>query len=73
MEDDRSNEASNEEVAAIHKLDADNSQELYSSCFTSNFLEEGPIEVFELSIDLLVDALPKGSTVPKNFLEAKKR
>jgi hypothetical protein len=72
MEDDRSIEASNEDVAAIHKLDADNSQELYSGCFTSNFLEDGPIEVFDLSIDLLVDALPKGSTLPRNFHEAKK-
>jgi hypothetical protein len=45
MEDDGSFEPSNEDIAAIHKLNVDNRQELYPGCFTSNLLEDGPIEV----------------------------
>jgi hypothetical protein len=84
MEDVRPFELSNEDVAAIHKLDADNSQELYPGC--SNYsklrflvqllqiklLGEWTNKSFDLLVDLLVNALPKGSTLPKNFHEAKK-
>jgi hypothetical protein len=84
MEDDRSFEPSNEDVAAIHKLDADNRQELYPGC--SNYsklcflvrllniklLGGWTDRSFDLLVDLLVDALPKGSALPRNFHEAKK-
>jgi hypothetical protein len=84
MEDDRSLEPSNEDVAAIHKLDADNRQELYPGC--SNYsklrflvlllhiklLGGWTDRSFDLLVDLLVDALPKGSALPRNFHDAKK-
>jgi hypothetical protein len=84
MEDDRSFEPSNELVAAIHKLDAGNRQELYPSC--SNYskllfllrllhiklLGGWTDRSFDLLVDLLVDALPKGSAHPRNFHKAKK-
>jgi hypothetical protein len=84
MEDDGSFEPSNEDVVAIHKLDADNRQELYSGCSNYSklcFLVQllhiklfggWTNRSFDLLVDLLVDALPKGSTLPRNFHEAKK-
>jgi hypothetical protein len=84
MEDDGSFEPSNDDVAAIHKLDADNRQELYSGCnnysklrflvrlFHIKLLGGWTDRSFDLLVDLLVDALPKGSTLPRNFHEAKK-
>jgi hypothetical protein len=84
MEHDGPFEPSNEDVAAIHKLDADNSQKWYPGC--SNYsklrflvwllhiklLGGWTDKSFDLLVDLLVDALPKGSTLPTNFHEAKK-
>jgi hypothetical protein len=84
MEDDGSFDPSNEDVAVVHTLDADNRQELYPSC--SNYsklrflvrllhiklLGGWTDRSFDLLVDLLVDALPKGSTLPRNFHEAKK-
>jgi hypothetical protein len=84
MEDDESFEPSNEDVVAVHKLDADNRQELYPSC--SNY-SKLPFLVWllhikllggwtdrssDLLVDLLFDALPMGSSLPRNFHEAKK-
>jgi hypothetical protein len=78
-------EPSNEDVAAIHKLDANNRQELYLGCSNyskylgcSNYsklhflvrllhiklLGGWTDRSFDLLVDLLVDALSKGSTLP---------
>jgi hypothetical protein len=84
MEDDGSFEPSNEDVPAIHKLNANNRQELYLVCsnysklrFLIQLLHIKLIggwtnRSFDLLVDLLVDALPKGSTLPKKIHEAKK-
>jgi hypothetical protein len=84
MEDDGSFEPSNEDIAAIHKLNADNMQELYTSCsnysklcFLVQLLHIKLIggwtdRSFDLLMGLLVDALAKGSALPRNFHEAKK-
>jgi hypothetical protein len=84
MRDDGSFEPSNEVIAAIHKLNANNRQELYPGC--SNYSELCFLvrllhikliggwtdRSFDLLVDLLVDALPKGLALPRNFHEAKK-
>jgi hypothetical protein len=84
MEDNESFEQPNEDIATIHKLEEDNSQELYLGC--QNYLKlrflvhllhikllgGWTARSFDLLVDLLVDALHRGSTLPKNFHEAKK-
>jgi hypothetical protein len=84
VEDDRSFEPSNEDVVAIHKLNADNRQELYPGssnysklCFLVWLLHLKLLggwadRSFDLLVDLLVDAMSKGSALPRNFHEAKK-
>jgi hypothetical protein len=84
MEDDKSFESPNEDVATIRKLVEDNSQDLYPGCknysklrFLVRLLHIKLIggwtdRSFDLLLDLLADALPKGSALPKNFHEAKK-
>jgi len=84
MEDDGSFEEPNEDTVAIRKLAEDNSQELYPGCqnysklhFLVRLLHIKLLggwtdRSFDLLVDLLVDALPKGSALPRNFHEAKK-
>jgi hypothetical protein len=84
MEDDGSFEQPNEDTIAIRKLAEDNSQELYPGCqnysklrFLVRLLHIKLLggwtdRSFDLLVDLLVDALPKCSTLPRNFHEAKK-
>ncbi|GJN29342.1 hypothetical protein PR202_gb17563 [Eleusine coracana subsp. coracana] len=82
MEDDGIFETPNKNIAAIHKLAADNSQELYPGCkkysklcflvrlLHIKLLRGWTDRSFNLLVDLLADALPKGSSLPKNFHEA---
>ncbi|GJM95694.1 hypothetical protein PR202_ga12468 [Eleusine coracana subsp. coracana] len=84
LEDDGSFEPLNEDVAAIHKLATDNSHELYPGCKNYSklcflvrllhikFLGGWTDRSFNLLVDLLADALPMGSALPKNYHEAKK-
>ena len=73
-----------EELVAIQKLVAENSKELYPNCkkYTQlrflirllhiKLLGGWTDRSFNLLLDLLNDALPEGSALPKNFYEAKK-
>jgi hypothetical protein len=84
MEDDGSFDPFDKDVATIRRLAADNSQELYPGCnkysklrFLVRLLHIKLLggwtdRSFNLLVDLLVDALPKGSALPRNFHEAKK-
>lgn len=84
LEDDGSFEPPNNDVATIHKLAADNSQELYpgckkysKQCFLVRLLHIKLLggwtdRSFNFLVDLLIDALRKDSELPKNFYEAKK-
>jgi hypothetical protein len=84
MEDDGSFEQPNEDTSGIHKIAEDNSQELYLGCQNYSklrflvcllhikLLGGWTDRSFDLLVDLLVDALPKGSALPRNFHEAKK-
>jgi hypothetical protein len=49
MEGDRSFEPSNEDVAAIHKLDADNRQELYPGCSNNSAMLSSSITSHQTS------------------------
>ena len=72
------------ELLAIQKLVAENSKELYPNCkkytqlrFLVRLLQLKLLggwtdRSFNLLLDLLNDALPEGSTLPRNFYEAKK-
>jgi hypothetical protein len=83
MEDDRSFEPPNEDIAAIRKLAQDNSHELYPGCnnysklcFLIRLLHIKLVggwtdRSFDLLVDLLVDAVPD-IALPRNFHEAKK-
>jgi hypothetical protein len=82
--DDGSCELPINDVAGIQKLLVDNSQELYPGCnnysklrFLIRLLHIKLLggwtdRSFDLLLDLLADALPKGSALPKNYHEAKK-
>jgi hypothetical protein len=82
--DDGSCELPINDLAGIQKLLADNSQELYPGCnnysklrFLIRLLHIKLIggwtdRSFDLLLDLLADALPKSSALPKNYHEAKK-
>jgi len=71
-------------VLAIHKLVAENSKELYPNCMKYTqlcflvrllhlkLLGGWTDRSFNLLLDLLNDSLPEGSTLPRNFHEAKK-
>jgi hypothetical protein len=83
MEDDGSFEPPNKDETTIHKLAADNSKELYPGSKYSKLrflvrllhiklLGGWTDRSFNLLVDLLADALPTGSELPKNFHEAKK-
>jgi len=73
-----------EELVAIQKLVAENSKELYPNCkkytqlcflirlLHTKFLGGWSDRSFNLLLDLLNDALLEGSTLPRNFHEAKK-
>jgi hypothetical protein len=73
-----------EELVSIQKLVAENSKELYPSCqkYTQlrflirllhiKLLGGWTDRSMNLLLDLLNDALPEGSTLPKSFYEAKK-
>ena len=73
-----------EELVAIQKLVAENSKELYPNCkkytqlrflirlLHTKLLGGWSDKSFNLLLDLLNDALPEGSTLPRNFHEAKK-
>ncbi|GJN35014.1 hypothetical protein PR202_gb23738 [Eleusine coracana subsp. coracana] len=84
MDDDGSFQPLDNDLETIRKLAADNSQELYPGCeknsklrFLVRLLHMKLVggwtdRSFDLLVDLLADALPKGSALPKNFYEAKK-
>ena len=84
FDDDSSVLEPSAELLAIQKLVAENSKELYPNCkkYTQlrflvrllhlKLLGGWTDRSFNLLLDLLNDALPEGSTLPRNFHEAKK-
>jgi hypothetical protein len=84
FEDDSSDVQPSDDLRALQKLVEANSQELYPTCkkytklrflirlLHTKLLGGWTSRSFDILLDLLNDALPEGSALPRNFHESKK-